>query len=99
VGSWLYRIEYTAWDVLTHGIGEGKAFDGPFDALMDFAFYLPNLAVAELFIRARKISGNTFVRMVTVVLLGGGSVFVAVMTYYMLMSSWGAEIKGLFAGS
>ena len=36
------------------GVGHTKIFDGPFDVAMAFFFYVPNLAVAELFIRARQ---------------------------------------------
>ena len=52
IGSWLYRMHYGFWLLLADGYGMGDGFSGPFDYVMDFAFYLPNLAVAELWIRA-----------------------------------------------
>jgi uncharacterized membrane protein len=52
IGSWLYRMDYGFWIVLTGGLGHAKGFQGPFDKVMAFAFYLPNLVVAEAFIRA-----------------------------------------------
>jgi len=52
IGSWLYRLDYGIWLKLVGGIGHAPhSFDGPFDLVMDFFFYLPNLLVAELFIR------------------------------------------------
>ena len=54
VGSWLYRMEYGLWFLTMGKAGHASDFHGPFDAVMAFAFYLPNLAVAELFIRARR---------------------------------------------
>jgi hypothetical protein len=51
VGSWLYRMEYGLWLRLAGGIGHTRGFDGPFDFVMDFFFFVPNLLVAELLIR------------------------------------------------
>lgn len=58
VGSWLYRMEYAAWHVFLGDLGRGPAFSGWFDAIMVFFFYVPNLIVAELFIRARRTQGG-----------------------------------------
>ncbi|MDO9713770.1 DUF2306 domain-containing protein [Paracraurococcus lichenis] len=51
IGSWLYRMEYGLWLKLAGGMGHTRGFDGPFDLLMDFLFFVPNLIVAELLIR------------------------------------------------
>jgi len=51
IGSWLYRMEYGLWLRLAGGIGHTRGFDGPFDLVMDFFFFVPNLLVAELLIR------------------------------------------------
>lgn len=54
IGSWLYRLDYGIWLKLVGGIGHARqSFDGPFDLVMDFFFYVPNLLAAELFIRRR----------------------------------------------
>jgi hypothetical protein len=58
VGSWLYRMEYGFWFLVADGAGHTSSFDGWFDAVMAFFFYLPNLVVAEVFIRARQRSEN-----------------------------------------
>ena len=46
IGSWLYRMEY----------GHLKDFSGPFDQLMAFFFYVPNLLVVEALLRAPRAS-------------------------------------------
>jgi hypothetical protein len=54
IGSWLYRLDYGIWLKLVGGIGHARqSFDGPFDIVMDFFFYVPNLLVAEWFILRR----------------------------------------------
>ena len=52
IGSWLYRMDYGFWLLLADGAGHTDTFRGPFDHVMAFFFYLPNLLVAEAFIRA-----------------------------------------------
>lgn len=51
IGSWLYRMEYGLWLKLAGGIGHTRGFNGPFDLVMDFFFFVPNLIVAEWLIR------------------------------------------------
>ena len=52
LGSWLFDLEIRAWNDLTGGIGvgEGNTF-GPFDHAILYLFFVPNLLVAEFFIR------------------------------------------------
>ena len=52
IGSWLYRMEYGFWFLTFGGLGHTDTFDGPFDWVMAFFFYLPNLLVAEAYLRA-----------------------------------------------
>ena len=54
IGSWLYRMDYGFWVQITDGMGHTDTFRGPFDYVMDFAFYLPNLVVAELYLRRKS---------------------------------------------
>ena len=51
IGSWLYRLYYGLWLKGIGGMGHTQTFDGPFDMVMSFFFYLPNLLVAEYLIR------------------------------------------------
>lgn len=52
LGSWLFDLEFRAWNDLTGGLGIGKgSSSGPFDYAILYLFFLPNLLVAEFFIR------------------------------------------------
>lgn len=51
LGSWLYRVHYGLWYAATGGIGSTPAFDGAFDLVQNFAFYLPYLLLLELWFR------------------------------------------------
>ena len=50
VGSWLYRMEYGLWTLLFGDAGRAPEFRGWFDMAMVFAFYIPNLVLAQAFI-------------------------------------------------
>ncbi len=52
IASWLYRIEYGLILTLNDYRGHTDDFRGWFDYLMAFGFYVPNLLIAEAFIRA-----------------------------------------------
>jgi hypothetical protein len=52
LGSWLFDIEIQAWTDLSGGIGmHADGASGPFDLAMLYLFFVPNLLVAEFFIR------------------------------------------------
>ncbi len=52
LGSWIFDVEYRAWEELAGGIGIGETGTiGVFDYVMFYAFFVPNLLVAEFFIR------------------------------------------------
>jgi Predicted membrane protein (DUF2306) len=52
LGSWIFDLENTAWADLTHGLGMSEGLpSGPFDHIVLYLFFVPNLLVAEFFIR------------------------------------------------
>lgn len=54
LGSWLFDIEIRSWTDLTGGIGIGRGgATGPFDYAILYLFFVPNLLVAEFFIRKK----------------------------------------------
>jgi uncharacterized membrane protein len=60
IGSWLFRMDYGIWLKLIGGFGHhSHTYDGPFDKIMSFFFYVPNLAIAELIIRRRRGATQT----------------------------------------
>ncbi len=91
IGAWLYRMEYGFWIAFTDGLGSTQSFTGPFDHVMAFAFYLPNLAVAELIIRARSGNGIAM-RAASVVVLSIGTALTLVGSYFFIKGYWGPGI-------
>lgn len=96
IGSWLYRMDYGFWKILAHGAGHTSAFDGAFDVVMSFFFYIPNLIVAEAFIRARWLHARPSARIAAALLLSAATAFVAVGTYYFTAYHWGPAILKRF---
>jgi hypothetical protein len=98
IGSWLYRMDYGFWLVAAHRIGHSTDFRGPFDIAMDFFFYVPNLILAELFIRARRAPSNTVFRLATMIAMNAATALVVVATYYFTGRHWGPKIIGGLSG-
>ncbi|MEZ4737299.1 MAG: DUF2306 domain-containing protein [Caldilineaceae bacterium] len=82
IGSWLYRMDYGFWLLLTDGAGHTRDFRGPFDMVMAFFFYVPNLLVVEALLRARRQQASPTVQLVTAGLLAGATGFLLLGTYY-----------------
>lgn len=102
IGSWLYRMEYAFWFLLTGGLGRTSDLTGWFDAIMVFFFYVPNLIIAELFIRARRKDRGAAASLGAATLILAASAFVIVATWSFTVRAWGpGMIRGatqLFGG-
>ncbi len=96
VGSWLYRMCYGFWFLFAGETGHTEDFRGWFDYIMDFAFFIPPLIVAELFIRARRGQANTAGRVSAAAALGGGAAFIALATFFFTVYGWGPAIMMRF---
>jgi hypothetical protein len=92
IGSWLYRIDYGFWRQIAHNAGHTHSFDGPFDVAMAFLFYVPNLIVAEAFIRARQRQARPGFQMMAALCLAGVAAFLAFSTYIFTKFHWGPPI-------
>lgn len=95
IGSWLYRMDYGFWFLLADKAGHNNTFTGAFDYVMAFLFYIPNLLVAEIFIRSqnsRKMSMwlNLAFTIVLLVMIS----FLLLGTYYFTKFYWGPAIIG-----
>jgi hypothetical protein len=99
VGSWLYRMCYGFWFLFAGETGHTDDFRGWFDYVMDFAFFIPPLIIAELFIRARRGQASTVGRIGATVALGGGALFIALATYFFTVYGWGPAIMMRFAAA
>lgn len=96
VGSWLYRMDYGFWLLLTDGLGHLQNFEGPFDKVMAFFFYIPNLIVAELFIRARRKPASMVLNLLAVLGLVVAIGLTALGTYYFTLYYWWPGIMSAF---
>ena len=54
LGSWLYRVHYTLWYLLTGGWGSEPDFSGPFDLIQNFAFFFPYLLAVQVWIAHKR---------------------------------------------
>lgn len=61
IASWLYRMEYGLSNLVEFD-GRTTDFRGWFDLTMDFFFYLPNLLIAELYLRAGHTRSSVALR-------------------------------------
>ncbi len=92
IGSWLYRMDYGFWLIAAHRLGHTSDFHGPFDVVMSFFFYVPNLLLAELFIRAKRMPSHPVFRISTALALNLATCVVVVGTYYFTRYYWGPGI-------
>lgn len=92
IGSWLYRMDYGFWLMLTDGLGHTKHFSGPFDIVMFFFFYIPNLLVVEAWIKARQYKTSVAVMFFTTFILLFAATFLVVGTYFFTLYYWGPAI-------
>jgi hypothetical protein len=100
LGSWLYRMDYGYWLNIAAPapIGHTADYRGPFDIVMSFLFYVPNLAIAELFIRAGRVMGHRAVQVFAIVVLNMASLLVLVGTYNIVHDYWGPAIVRFLTG-
>lgn len=99
IGSWLYRMDYGFWLLLADGMGHVRNFTGPFDRVMSFFFFIPNLLLAEVLIRSRNYKTSSFLKLGSSLLLLLMTAFLLLGTYYFTKFYWGPAIVGWFSGS
>ena len=94
IGSWLYRMEYGFWFLLANGAGHTPDFRGPFDMVMAFFFFIPNLLVVEALVRARPTTTRPVVKLAAAGVLAGATAFLLLGTYFFTAMLWGPAIVG-----
>ena len=92
IGSWLYRMDYGFWLLLTGGAGHTQDFRGPFDQVMAFWFYLPNLLVVEAFVRGRTSTASPASRRLATGTILVATGFLLLGTYFFTTEFWGPAI-------
>lgn len=98
LGSWLYRMDYGFWFALMDGYGHTADFRGPFDYVMSFFFYIPNLIVAEIIIARYDFFRKSTIKMISAAILLLCSAFLAFASYYFIEHLWGPAIVNAFIG-
>jgi len=88
IGSWLYRMDYGFWLMLAGRVGHTETFEGWFDIVMAFFFYVPNLAMAEIYIRGLNKITRPVLQMLAALLLFVAVALIAVGTYYFMIFYW-----------
>lgn len=92
IGSWLYRMDYGFWFLFAGSLGHTDQFSGWFDYFMDFWFYVPNLLVAEIAIRAPRPTVAPAVRIGAAAVLAAATAFLLLATYFFTARAWGPAI-------
>ncbi len=92
IGSWLYRMDYGFWFLLADGAGHTDNFQGWFDQIMAFFFYIPNLIIVELLIRGRNITSSSGMKMLTSITLLLATAFLVLATYFFTLHQWAPAI-------
>lgn len=90
IGSWLYRMDYGFWFIAVGKLGHTSNFRGAFDIVMVFAFYIPNLIVAEMYLRSRRAPArtSTLTSAALAATLLIATLLVSVGTYYFAKLYW-----------
>lgn len=101
IGSWLYRMGYGLFFAImgSEDPGHTAAFDGWFDYVMDWAFFVPPLIIAEMFIRARRNNSSAVVRVGATASMVAGAGLIAFATLFFTMLGWGPAILMRFGGA
>ena len=88
IGSWLYRMDYGLWLLLTDWVGHPDEFDGWFDHIMAFFFYIPNLLIVELMIRSRSQASSKRLRTTASMTMIGACLLLVVATWGFARVAW-----------
>jgi len=88
IGSWLYRMEYGFWFLMTNKLWHTQTFHGPFDFVMAFFFYLPNLLVAEAYLRGRSAQVGQVSKLIAGTVMNLASGLLAAATYFFAKQYW-----------
>ncbi|MEM6771045.1 MAG: DUF2306 domain-containing protein [Bacteroidota bacterium] len=96
IASWLYRMSYGFYIGFGGEGGHTDNFQGWFDYVMDFAFYLPNLLVVEIILGEFALLRKPWVKSLgaAVMLIAGALISFA--TFIFIRDFWGPGIMSAF---
>jgi len=96
IGSWLYRMYYGFMFFAGVLPVQARDFRDSIDVFMIFFFWIPNLLVAEFFIRSTTQSLPRFVQVSGSIIILLLITFISLATYNVTKNSWGPAILGMF---
>jgi uncharacterized membrane protein len=96
IGSWLYRMEYGFLFALARGAGHSRTFDAAIDVVMSFFFYVPNLLLVELSLRAGALSTSRWRALALDAVMVLATLLVLVGTWFFAANLWGPAILEAF---
>ena len=96
IGSWLYRMYYGFMFFAEILPPQARDFRDPIDIFMIFFFWVPNLLIAEFFIRSSANKFPKFFQISGSLLLLLIIAFISVATYHITEVSWGPAILKMF---
>jgi hypothetical protein len=89
-------MDYGFWFMLAGKLGHESDFTGLLDRVMAFFFYIPNLLVAEIFIRGRTYKTLPVFNLLAALVLLLMTGFLLTGTYFFTKFYWGPAIVALF---
>jgi hypothetical protein len=104
LGSWIFDLEYRAWIDMAGGVGIGTdEVPGAFDYAINYLFFIPNLLVAEFFIRNKhkqfaKVRMMKWPALATLAVAGLIFVYAIVVVSGTHSGKYGQHLLQLFGG-
>jgi uncharacterized membrane protein len=94
IGSWLYRMDYGFYIGFGGRSGHTENFQGWFDYIMAFWFYLPNLVVVEIILAEYPFFQRPGVRVAGAITLILASAFLLFASFFFVRDYWWPGITG-----
>jgi hypothetical protein len=88
IGSWLYRMEYGFWFIVAGELWHTNTFHGFFDFLMSFFFYIPNLLIAEAYLRGGSKHAGNAAKYITATVMAVSVGLLTIATYFFAAKYW-----------
>lgn len=98
IGSWLYRMDYGFYIGFGGESGHTDNFQGWFDYIMDFWFYLPNLLVVEIILQELPFFRKPWVRVAGALIMVIAGALISFATFIFIRDFWGPGIMAAFPG-
>lgn len=99
IDPWLLRIYICVWFLVFGDLGHKDDFTGPFDYVVEFASFVPNLVVVQLLWHARQKQATTPVKWLAVLAVTLASLVVLAGSLVKIRNFWLPRIAASFGGT